>query len=96
VRWPPWAAHLPPRPGRPRPGTAPLRRPARQGRQHRVPRGGRRLPGQGRAAPSQVRPVIQQEAAHSPHAESRPNGSYLPAPAATVTIRPSPVVTDGS
>ena len=59
VRRSPRAAHRPPRPGRARPGTAPLRRPARQGRLDRVPRGGRRLPRQGRAAPRQVRPVGQ-------------------------------------
>jgi endogenous inhibitor of DNA gyrase (YacG/DUF329 family) len=42
---------------RPRPRPAPLRRPSRQGQQHRVPRGDRRLPSQGRTAPRQVRPL---------------------------------------
>jgi endogenous inhibitor of DNA gyrase (YacG/DUF329 family) len=44
---------------RPRPRPAPLGRPTRQGSLDRLPRGGRRLPGQGRAAPSQVRPVLE-------------------------------------
>jgi hypothetical protein len=66
--------------------TAPLRRPSRQGRLNRVPRGSRRLPSQGRAAPGQVRPL-----GNDGWIVTRPRPSK-----ATVTVRPSPAVPDGS
>jgi hypothetical protein len=58
----------------------------RQGRLDRLPRGGRRLPGQGRAAPRQVRPVGDGRIVTRPSTEqgerygSYPHPSGMPTP----------------